>query len=221
MVQDSRNNNINLPKEKLKSDFHTQVKYRKISIDELKQIYMDHIKWIKSKGKEGKRANLRLVNLKGLKLKNAILAYADLQQTNLFRVDLQKAFLIRTNLKKSYICQANLKMASLFKADIEGAEIVGSNLSNSNLTKANLKNCNCRGSDFEKAILAKANLQGADFLSTFLEETDLRGAILIGVKNLSIEQLHGVKTLFQAKLDPELMEQIKATNPNLLKEPKK
>ena len=43
----------------------------------------------------------------------------------------------------------------------------------------------------------------------------------LGVKNLSIEQLHGVKTLFQAKLDTELMEQIKATNPNLLKEPKK
>ena len=67
----------------------------------------------------------------------------------------------------------------------------------------------------------KANLEGVDFLSTFLEETDFRGANLKGVKNLSIEQLQGVKTLFQAKLDSELMEQVKAKNPNLLKEPKK
>ena len=51
--------------------------------------------------------------------------------------------------------------------------------------------------------------------------TDLGGANLIGVKNLSIEQLQGAKTLFQAKLDPELMEQVKAINPNLLKEPQK
>jgi len=76
------------PKEKQKPDFHTQVKYRKISIDELKQIYKDHIKWIKTKRKEGKRADLHLSNLKGLKLKKAVLAYADLQQSNLFRVNL-------------------------------------------------------------------------------------------------------------------------------------
>ena len=54
----------------------------------MKQIYKDHIKWIKSKRKEGKRADLRLSNLKGLKLKKAVLAYADLQQSNLFRVNL-------------------------------------------------------------------------------------------------------------------------------------
>ena len=102
------------------SSNETQSKYRKLSGDELKQIYNDHIKWIKSRREAGKRADLRLANLKGLKLKKAVLAYADLQQTNLFRVNLQQAILIRTNLKKSYLCQANLRMASLFKANLEG-----------------------------------------------------------------------------------------------------
>ena len=199
----------------------TKPEYRKISIDELKHIYKDHIEWIKSKRKEGKRADLRLGNLKRLQLKNAVFAYADLQQSNLFRVNLQKAILIRTNLKNSYICQANLRWAKLYRANLEGADIVGSNLRDSNLTEANLKNSNCRGSDFEGAILVKANLQGADLLAAFLEDVDLSGANIRMAKNLSIEQLQGVKSLFQTKLDPEFMEQVKATNPNLLKEPQK
>ena len=127
----------------------------------------------------------------------------------------------KNEFKKSYICQANLRMASLFKANLEGAEIVGSSFCNSNLTEANLKNSNCRGTDFEGAILVRANLQGVDLLSTFLEDADLRYANLKNAKNLSIEQLQGAKTLFQAKLDPKLMELVKTTNPNLLKEPQK
>jgi uncharacterized protein YjbI with pentapeptide repeats len=110
-------------------------------------------------------------------------------------------------------------MVSLYKANLESAEIIGSILSDSNLTETNLKNCNCKGSDFERAILVKANLQGADLLSAFFEDADFTGANLMGVKNLTIEQLQGAKTLFQAKLDPKLMEQVKANNPNLLKEP--
>ncbi len=42
---------------------------------------------------------------------------------------------------------------------------------------------------------------------------------LKGVKNLSIEQLQGAKTLYQTKLEPELMKKVKTNNPNLLKEP--
>jgi uncharacterized protein YjbI with pentapeptide repeats len=112
-------------------------------------------------------------------------------------------------------------MASLYKANLESAEIIGSNLSNSNLTEANLRNCSCRGSDFEGAIFLKANLQGADLLSTFFGDADFRDANLKGVKNLTIDQLQGAKTLYKAKLEAELMEQVKTSNPNLLKEPQK
>jgi len=58
-------------------------------------------------------------------------------------------------------------------------------------------------------------------LAAFFEDADFRNANLMGVKNLNIDQLQGVKTLYQAKLDPKLMEQVKANNPNLLKEPQK
>ena len=218
MSEDNKNNRNDQPAEEQKPSDESQVKYREISTDELKQILKAHYKWIKSRGKEGTRADLRLSKLKTIKLEKAVLAYADLQQSNLFRVNLQQAILIRTNLKKSYLRQTNLRRASLFKANLEGAEIVGSILSNSNLTESNLKNCKCRGSDFERAILVKANLEGADLLSTLFEETVLRGANLKGAKNLTIEQLQGAKTLYQAKLDPELMEKVKKSCPFLLRE---
>jgi hypothetical protein len=41
------------------------------------------------------------------------------------------------------------------------------------------------------------------------------------VKNLSINKLYKVKTLYETELDPELMEQVKDKYPHLLKKPKK
>ena len=219
MNEDKKNQN-DQQIEKQQPSFDTQGKLRQISIDELKQILEEHQKWLKSKGKEGKRADLHLINLKKINMKKAILAFADMQQSNLFGVNLQQANLIRTNLKKSYLSQANLKMANLFRANLEGAEIIGSILRNSNLRETNLKNSDCKGNDFEGAILVKANLQGADLLSTFFEEADLSDADLTGTKNLTIEQLAGAKTLYQAKLDPDLMEQVQKRCPYLLAKPK-
>ena len=45
-------------------------------------------------------------------------------------------------------------------------------------------------------------------------------ADLTGAENLTIQQLSKVKTLYKAKLDPELMEQVKKCCPHLLEEPK-
>jgi hypothetical protein len=39
------------------------------------------------------------------------------------------------------------------------------------------------------------------------------------VKNLSINKLSKVETLYKAELDPELMEQVKDKYPHLLEEP--
>jgi uncharacterized protein YjbI with pentapeptide repeats len=217
---ENNDNKENKPMGERRTSNETQSKYRKLSIDVLKQILKEHKKWLKSKGKVGKRADLHLINLKKINMKKAILAFADMQQSNLFGVNLQQANLIRTNLKKSYLSQANLKKANLSRANLESAKLTGSNLRNSNLTKTNLKNSDCKGADFEGAILEKVTLQGADLMSTFLEEADLRGADLTGAKNLTITQLSGAKTLYQAQLDPELMEKVKKSYPHLLGKPK-
>ena len=69
---------------------------------------------------------------------------------------------------------------------------------------------NLEGAHLEKAFLRLAHLEKAD-----LRETDLKRA-----KDLTIQQLSKVKTLYKAELDPELMEQIKKNHPQLLEEPK-
>ena len=57
-------------------------------------------------------------------------------------------------------------------------------------------------------------------MSTFIEEADLRDANLTGAKNLTIKQLSGAKTLYQAKLDPDLIKKVKKNCPYLLEKPK-
>ena len=53
-----------------------------------------------------------------------------------------------------------------------------------------------------------------------LQQAKFNGADLRGAKNLTTEQLRYVKTLYKAKLDPDLMEQVKKCCPHLLEKPK-
>ncbi len=66
----------------------------------------------------------------------------------------------------------------------------------------------------------QANLQEANLLGANLQETYLWGANLQKARFLTIKQLSKVKTLYEAKLDPELMKQVKEKYPHFLEEPK-
>ena len=72
----------------------------------------------------------------------------------------------------------------------------------------------------EKADLSEANLGDADLNEDSLWDANLIAANYINVRGLTIEQLSSVETLCKAKLDPELMEQVKDKYPHLLKKPK-
>ena len=62
-----------------------------------------------------------------------------------------------------------------------------------------------------EANLQNSYLMGADFENASLYKADLRGA-----KGITIEQLVKVKTLYLAKFDEELLEQIKISVPELV-----
>ena len=100
---------------------------------------------------------------------------------------------------------ADLVEANLRSANLEGANLSGAHLKRTNLLGANLKGADLRGADLREAFLVRANLEGAD----------LRGA-----KHLTVKQLCKVKTLYQAKLDPTLMEQMTKDYAHLLEKPK-
>ena len=146
------------------------------------------------------RTNLNYVNLSGSNLNSSNISQSSLIESNLENARLnqtnfENSNLNQANLRGAYASGANFKDSFLIKSNFEGAFLIKANFSNAFLMEANLCNSYLMGADFENASLYKADLRGA--------------------KGLSIEQLSKVKTLYLAKFDDEILEQIKANLPAL------
>jgi uncharacterized protein YjbI with pentapeptide repeats len=147
------------------------------------------------------RTNLNYVNLAGSNINSC-----NLQQSSLIESNLENARLNQTNFENSNLNQANLKSAYasganfkdsfLIKTQFEAAFLIKANFNNAYLMEANLQNSYLMGADFENASLYKADLRGA--------------------KGLTVDQLAKAKTLYMAKFDDEILEQIKTSIPELV-----
>ncbi|HEX8060973.1 MAG TPA: pentapeptide repeat-containing protein [Cyclobacteriaceae bacterium] len=147
------------------------------------------------------RTNLNYVNLKASNLNSANLSNSSLIETNLEntrfnQTNLENSNLNQANLCGSYASGANFKDAFLIKTQFDGAFLIKTNFRNAFLMEANLQNSYLMGADFENASLYKADLRGA--------------------KGLTLEQLSKAKTLYLAKFDDELLEQVKTQIPELV-----
>jgi BTB/POZ domain-containing protein KCTD9 len=147
------------------------------------------------------RTNLNYVNLKGSNLNSANLGNSSLIETNLEntrfnQTNLENSNLNQANLRGAYASGANFKDSFLIKTQFEGAFLIKTNFKNAFLMEANLCNSYLMGADFENASLYKADLRGA--------------------KGLTLEQLSKAKTLYLAKFDDELLEQVKTQIPELV-----
>jgi BTB/POZ domain-containing protein KCTD9 len=147
------------------------------------------------------RTNLNYANLAGSNLNSAnvcqsSLIEANLENARLNQTNFENSNLNQANLKTAYASGANFKDAFLIKAQFENAFLIKANFNNAFLMEANLQNCYVMGADFENASLYKADLRGA--------------------KGLTVEQLSKVKTLYLARFDEEILEQIKTSLPELV-----
>jgi hypothetical protein len=147
------------------------------------------------------RTNLNYANLAGSNLNSANVSQSSLIESNLENARLnqtnfENSNLNQANLTSAYASGANFKDSFLIKANFENAFLIKANFNNAFLMEANLKNCYLMGADFENASLYKADLRGA--------------------KGLTVEQLSKVKTLYLAKFDDEILEQIKTNLPQLV-----
>jgi BTB/POZ domain-containing protein KCTD9 len=147
------------------------------------------------------RTNLNYANLAGSNANSANISQSSLIESNLENARLnqtnfENSNLNQANLKGAYASGANFKDAFLIKAHFENAFLIKANFSNAFLMEANLQNCYLMGADFENASLYKADLRGA--------------------KGLTVEQLSKVKTLYLARFDDEILEQIKTNLPELV-----
>lgn len=147
------------------------------------------------------RTNLNYANLTGSNLNSANVSQSSLIESNLENARLNQTNFENSNLnqailKGAYASGANFKDAFLIKSQFENAFLIKANFNNAFLMEANLQNCYLMGADFENASLYKADLRGA--------------------KGLSVEQLSKVKTLYLARFDDEILEQIKTNLPELV-----
>ena len=186
------------------------------------------------------RCDLRGANLGGAYLMQANFKGADLRDGDLRGADLEKANLQGANLSGANLGEANLRVAIFTGADLQRASLKGVNGNASqfqganlrevdlrdsafnevNLENAELSGANLRDTQFIGANLRKVNLQRADLTGVNLQGADLRDGNLQGSVLKVNGQLSEVKTLYGAKLDSDIRNQIKRTYPHLLEKPK-
>jgi uncharacterized protein YjbI with pentapeptide repeats len=156
----------------------------------------------------------RINSVKGAFLKKKNLRYADMFRAFLVKSILRNAKLEGARLRKANLQNSDIRGASLQRADLRGANLKGADLREARLMKADLT-----GAQLQNAKLGLALLQNADLNEVNLQNADLRCANLKGAKNLSVKTLAVVKTLYHAKLDAILLNQITKEFTHLLEEP--
>lgn len=147
------------------------------------------------------RTNLNYVNLSGSNLNSSNVTQSSLIECNfenarLNQTNFESSNLNQANMKGAYASGANFKDAFMIKTNFDGAFLIKASFRNAFLMEANLQNCYVMGADFENASLYKADFRGA--------------------KGLSLEQLAKAKTLYLAKFDDEILNQIKTSLPALV-----
>lgn len=172
-------------------------------------------------------ANLQGAELIKVNLHGAILNRANLQWATLSNAVLTNANLQKSNLKNAFLGTVNFEGAD-FGSDIDynslgwgGAWVTGAILENAYLHEANLKKANLKGTNLKRSIFKKANLEMANLENADIEGANFEEANLKGIYNLTIEQLSKAKTLYNAKLDPELEKPLREKYPALFKKPER
>jgi uncharacterized protein YjbI with pentapeptide repeats len=137
-------------------------------------------------------ADLSRTNLRGGRLFQANLSYANLREADLSR---------GANLREANLSYANLSGADLsMMSDLSYASLIGADLSGANLSHANLAWATITDPPPEEITdeAITANLSEANLRETILNQADLSGAILHGATGWTEEQLAQARSLGRA-----------------------
>jgi uncharacterized protein YjbI with pentapeptide repeats len=163
---------------------------REFTPGRLQETLEDHERWVRSRGRDGKRAELFEAALGRASLRNALLTEANLQGADLEQAfltgarlqgaDLQRASLRGADLQRAALHRANLQGADCFEANLEGAGLYEANLQAVNFLAANLQHADLQRASLQRAFLKEANLQEAELQGANLQGANLQQADLFG-----------------------------------------
>ncbi len=149
-------------------------------------------------------------NLKGADLTVANLTGANLTAVNLTETNLTEVNLTETNLTETNLTGANLTRANLTRANLGESKLGGIELLKAFADKPDFRITHYKGTLLEGELPDEIDLGGANLKETGLTGAILEGANLKGTENLTIDQLSKTNTLYQAQLDPELEDELRA-----------
>lgn len=162
------------------------------------------------------RHKIHEINLVNCYLPRTNLNYCNLAASNLNSANVSQSSLIEANLENARLNQTNFENSNLNQANLKGAYASGANFKDAFLIKSQFENAFLIKANFNNAFLMEANLQNCYLMGADLENASLYKADLRGAKGLSVEQLSRVKTLYLARFDDEILEQIKTNLPELV-----
>lgn len=145
------------------------------------------------------RTYLRKASFKETNLERASFGYAYLENAYFGYSYLKQSIFICAHLENAYLGHANFENAVFIESHLDDADFSWANLKDALLNKAHIKNTIFRGANMEDAHFEEANLEGAYFIGTNLK----------GAKSLTVNQISKANTLYQAKLDPELEDELR------------
>lgn len=162
------------------------------------------------------RHNIFEINLVNCFLSKTNLNYVNLKGSNLNSANISQSSMIEANLENTRLNQTNFENSNLNQANLQGAYASGANFKDAFLIKTQFQNAFMIKANFNNAYLMEANLTNSYLMGADLENASLYKADLRGAKGLTIEQLAKAKTLYLAKFDDEIMEQVKNLIPELV-----
>ncbi len=162
------------------------------------------------------RHKIHDINLVNCYLSRTNLNYVNLKGSNLNSANFSNSSLIETNLENTRLNQTNFENSNLNQAYLKGAYASGANFKDAFLIKSQFENAFLIKTNFKNAFLMEANLSGSYLMGADFENASLYKADLRGAKGLTLDQLTKAKTLYLAKFDDELLEEVKTIIPELV-----
>jgi len=129
---------------------------------------------------------------------------AHLRAAALNGVDLSGARLSVAILHSADLTGANLRGADLSSANLENVILCGADLSGADLRGTKFTSGDLRGADFSGVDLRSGVLYNADIEDANFSGADLGSTLVYNAKNLTVEQLCSVRSLWLTELNERL-----------------
>jgi hypothetical protein len=100
---------------------------------------------------------------------------------------------------------SNFRDSDLFGMDMQFADCRRTDFSRADMRSIKMQGADCQGANFEGALVKNANLRNADLSEANLKNTYFVCADLRGVKGLTLDNIRLAATVYNCKMDPELV----------------